>query len=225
MNTKKAVYIGAGTDPEILGLGIQTLICVDSQPKDECPMDPMHRYYDVTRDILPTFRPDFLDRLKVKYSSKGFECVSTDAATNCLTFQNDNQQVVRYYHSIAFPYELNSHIESDISNYDMLICDGYLPHKRVLDYAADSFQFVGSNQTCYLYPDTDDQFDEEDLVDYELKRDSSKVSSWIGLCRTYQGRIIEQREMDGIEGYKGSAMFPQYNDDDLDEDSGWYLAR
>jgi hypothetical protein len=215
MNTKKAVYIGAGTDAEMFVLGIQTMICIDSQPKNECPMDPNHRLFDAS--VFPMFRRDFLDRLVVEYKSKGFECVSTDTINSCLTFRNQ-QQVVRYYYSIAFPYELNNHIETDIANYDVLICDGYLPHKRILEYASDSFQFIGSNQSCYLHPDTDDQFDKADLVDYELERDSSKVGSWLGLCRTYQGRIIDTRKMSGIEGFRGMTMFAEYSYDELDDE-------
>jgi len=216
----KAVYIGAGADVDILDLYCQTMICIDSQPKDECPVDPDGRegptgeHYDPDR--IPCHRPSFLAQLEESYRSKGFRCTGVNSTHTYITFEK-GQRTVKYYYSVAFPYQLTDRIKTDIQGYDMLICDGYLPHKCILDYTT-SFRFVGSNMTLYLHPDTDDQLEKTDMLDWELKRDSSKVTSWLGICRTHQGRIIDHRVMRGIGGYTNRSMFPKYTERDLDDD-------
>jgi hypothetical protein len=192
----KGVYIGAGVDNDILDLNIELLIAIDSRPEDECP-DP--RYPTSFKCV----RPRFLEELVYSYSLKGFVFKSENVINNCLTFKNKSR-IIRYYHSVVFPNELSKFIQDDIHEYQFLICIGYMPHKCILDYSS-SFQFIGSNYTCYLYPQSD-ILKLTDQVDWNLLKDSSKIKSWLILVQTDLGKIIDQRLLYGIEDYRIFAM-------------------
>jgi len=190
----KGVYVGAGLDNNILDLNIKLLIAIDSRPVDESP--PGEKPVMSMRRRCT--RPGFLCQLKHAYNLKGFIFDYEDNINKCITFTNGDK-TVRYYHSVAFPYDVSKTIWDDIRDYNFLICIGYMPHKCILDYSS-SFSFIGHNYTCYLYTEKD-VLELTDQLDWELLSDSSNVTSWILLVTTEYGKILDRRLLYGIEDY------------------------
>ena len=162
----KVVYVGAGYHTAYLSK-FDTMICFDSQPKSEFG----------TETFPGSSRPNFIAELQYKYAKKGFELI--ERKENRLLFANASKSKTVIYHcSVAFPHDLTPIMIEDMKGYNTIICDGYMPHKCLLEYTnCNDIHFVGSDKTCYLYPEKD-VLELTECLDWELNRDSSRVSIW-----------------------------------------------
>ena len=162
----KAIYIGAGDDNKFLDrIDFETLIAVDSQPRSE--------FGSIISDGYN--RPYFIDWLFDSYKEKNF--LATEAKKNKIIFENGNKKVI-YYYSFAFPNDINNQFINDIQNYDTIICDGYIPDKKILEYSNKKLTFIGTNKTIYLCNESCDEEIENNL-DFKLDEDVTKVNKWI----------------------------------------------
>ena len=162
----KAVYIGAGDDNKFLDrIDFETLIAVDSQPRSEFGNF-------ISSDCQ---MPYFIDWLFDSYKEKNF--LATENNNNRIVFQNGKKKVI-YYYSLAFPSDINDQFIKDILNYDIIICDGFIPDKKILDYSSRKITFLGTNKTLYLCKESSD-YEIKNNLDFELNNNNSKISKWI----------------------------------------------
>ena len=139
--------------------------------------------------------------VKQKYINCGFIPVLED---NCvIQFEKGNQRVF-FYHSISFPEDLTDEIKNKLNGYTTLICDGFLPNVKILNYAAVEFEFVGSDKTCYF---ADQYVDGENELYYELEKRHDRVNKWFKyICDwdedTIEYVIINKEEVQSIKDYK-----------------------
>lgn len=176
----KGLYIGAGLDTkyidEIKDI-IDILICIDSLPTNQCPYR-LHNLNKISREniVLHNNRippsKNFLQNLITKYINQGCELISQD--DQLLIFKIKKLKIF-YFHSVAFPH-ITREIQSQIQNYNILICDGFLPHYEVLDYASTHITFIGSSKTVYY--SKEDCYNENELY-FKLKENSSLIKEWI----------------------------------------------
>jgi hypothetical protein len=163
----KAVYIGAGDDNKFLDrVDFQTLIAVDSQPRSEFGNLVLNGYQ----------RPYFIDWLFDSYKKKNF--FATENNRNRIVFQNGSKKVI-YYHSFAFPNDINNQFIKDILNYNIIICDGFIPDKKILDYSNKKITFLGTNKTIYLCNEESSEDEIKNNLDFELDNNNSKIDKWI----------------------------------------------
>ena len=162
----KVVYIGAGDDNKFLDrIDFSTLIAVDSQPRSE--------FGSIISDGFE--RPHFIDCLFDSYKEKNF--LATDMDKNRIVFKNNCQKII-YYYSFAFPNDINSKFIKEIKDYDSIICDGFIPDKKILDYTNKKITFIGTNKTIYLWYDANRQ-EMANNLDFELYQDKSRIDKWI----------------------------------------------
>lgn len=163
----KAVYIGAGDDNKFLDrVDFETLIAVDSQPRSEFGNLVLDGYR----------RPYFIDRLFDSYKKKKFFAIEN--TKNRIVFQNGRKKVI-YYYSLAFPNDINNQFINDILNYNIIICDGFIPDKKILDYSNKKITFLGTNKTIYLCNEESSEDEIKNNLDFELDSNNSKIDKWI----------------------------------------------
>lgn len=161
---KKAVYIGAGFDNKFLNtVDFDEMIAIDSQPKSEFG----------TLLLDGCERVNFINNLKKKYIDCGF--IPVLEYNYVIQFEKENQRIL-FYHSISFPEDLTDEIKNKLNGYTILICDGFIPNVQILNYAAIDFEFIGTNNTCYL----SDEYDcGENELYYELEKKHHMINRWI----------------------------------------------
>jgi len=163
----KAVYIGAGDDNKFLDrVDFETLIAVDSQPRSEFGNLILDGYQ----------RPYFIDWLFDSYKKKNF--LAIENTKNRIVFQNGRKKVI-YYYSLAFPTDINNQFINDILNYNIIICDGFIPDKKILDYSNKKITFLGTNKTIYLCNEESSEDEIKNNLDFELDSNNSKIDKWI----------------------------------------------
>ena len=173
----KALYIGCGSDTKFLPElhGVDELVCIDSLPITPCP----YRYdctsindasTDASQIVLHNpnipYNYRFLKMVENNYSNHGCTLVSNNDTSMVFMkpFQTGKLKI-HFYHSTVFPH-MSAELEQRISNYHVLIVDGFLPHPDVLRYAANTITFIGTSKTCYL--DTDGSHIDESHSDNAL---------------------------------------------------------
>ena len=165
-----ALYIGAGTDilPVLLNPDIKNFIYIDSQPMSEFGM---LGFEDKT-----FYRKNFLENLSKIMRNNNFK--SKENSTNYLRYYNETtNQTINYHINTPFPDKLTDNIKDIIKTCDILICNGYDPHKIVLDYIQKPFVFIGSVST--LYSKNTENYEESDKSLFlELYSNSSLVSEY-----------------------------------------------
>lgn len=176
----KGLYIGAGLDTkyidEIKDI-LDVLICIDSLPTNQCPYR-LHGKSKISRenivlhnDHVPPCK-HFLQQLVTKYTNHGCELISQDE--KLLVFKIKKLKIF-YFHSVAFPH-ITREIQSQIQNYNILICDGFLPHYEVLDYASTCITFIGSSKNAYYSKEY--CYNENELY-FKIKENPSIIKQWI----------------------------------------------
>ena len=177
----KALYVGCGYDTKILSElhDVDELICIDSLPINQCPYcDDCTSIHDASQIVLHNpnipYNSRFLKTVENNYRNQGCTLVSNDDTSMMFLkpFHNTDLKI-HFYHSTAFPH-MSAELERRITNYHVLIVDGFLPHPDVLKYAADTITFIGTSKTCYFNTD-----DCDNALYGALKSNKSKVKQWI----------------------------------------------
>jgi len=170
LGLKKILYIGPWfhIEPTIHSefKHIKEFIYVDTQPRGENESAPYHKN---------NYKTEFMEELMKKCYTFGYELIDDSPVdtkyvytllkkkqqktwkTDCphnnphlFKFKNKyTNQIIKYYISTNFRYNMNPELRDDMCSADGLIVSGYFPHKDLFQYFRVPKTIIGFTDTVY----------------------------------------------------------------------------
>lgn len=196
----KTVYIGAGMDDKRLNemFYYPNTSNIEIIMIDLLPFNTPDLVEYCIKNGHPYENMKWLDEMIEKFTSfDGCKMISHDTDINLIVFEyihkNGITITIKYYYASPFPEILDvdkchsvynpsikkkEAILSDITGYNVLYIDGFIPHNSILQYASEIIDISGSTGTRYglLEDDHKDNYVFYDKINQMVK--SGRIRNW-----------------------------------------------